>query len=146
MVTGSVVDLSNHPDPLHGGAVRSVSRHAGRDVDSLRAVRVWLRTRLDELTDLPAPVLAEAEVMVSELVTNVIRHTTSEADLTLVVTAADVRIEVHDDDRALPVLPPLEPSRVGGNGLRIVDAWSTSWGVAVDAGSTGKTVWFTLAL
>lgn len=122
-----------------------MTRHAGRDVDAVRVARDWVKTQLQDLTPLPPHLLAETEVMVSELVTNVIRHTASEASLAVHVDAGGFRVEVHDDDATLPVLPPLEPARVGGNGLRIVDSWSTSWGVALDAASAGKTVWFTMA-
>jgi len=45
------------------------------------------------------------------------------------------------DDR--PRLLPVDPTRVGGVGLRVVDELSTAWGVSQFPG--GKTVWATFA-
>lgn len=84
-------------------------------------------------------------VMASELVTNVLMHTSSTPVLSVTVDGDRVRVAVHDDDPHLPQLRERAPERVGGNGLLIVDAWAAEWGVEPHEGN-GKTVWFTVPI
>ena len=88
--------------------------------------------------------LDDVEVLVSELVTNAVRHGQVGADDTLVVHLAlgeDVlRVEVCDNGPGFSV-PPVPSPRPGGggNGLMLVDRLSSAWGVA---GDDGTCVWF----
>lgn len=85
-----------------------------------------------------------AELLVSELITNGIRHAQSyvqvavRANHELVVTVTDSRPDL------LPV--PLDrlddPEADGGRGLALVATLSDDWGVHRDAQS--KSIWFTL--
>ncbi|UDY37637.1 ATP-binding protein [Dermatobacter hominis] len=80
-------------------------------------------------------------LVVSELVTNVIRHTSSQEAAIALVRRDDVlRVEVTDGDRTRPVVNT-GPAGVqaGGLGLRIVDTMADRWGV--DVRDDGKTVW-----
>ena len=100
------------------------------------------RWELDEL-------LPDAELLVSELVTNAVLH--SHGDVTLTLAVADGMLEVGVTDPG-PRLPPqrsLERSAAGppwsaegGRGLRLVDRLSVEWGVVTLA--RGKQVWFRL--
>lgn len=76
-------------------------------------------------------------LVVSELVTNVLRHT---AGIPVIRLAGDVRrlsIEVEDSS---PVLPRTRLSGVaGGWGLQLVGRLSTAWGARAERG--GKVVW-----
>lgn len=87
--------------------------------------------------------IEEAAVMVSELVSNVLMHTESPAEVLVSAGRGLVRVAVADDSRAVPVPQPVDPTRVGGNGLRIVEAMATEWGVTLVPGD-GKVVWFTV--
>ena len=93
-----------------------------------------------------APDAADAiELMVSELVTNCIRHTDSGFDLTVALSTEQIRVEVTDRGLGEPGMRSPRPSDPTGRGLRIVDMLSTRWGHEKRAGG-GKTVWFTLTL
>ncbi len=111
------------------------------DVRSVAAARRFCTQTLDG----SAPeVIEAAELMVSELATNSIRHVRSGFELTIVRAAAQIRVEVRDFGGGIPELQLPGPDDLGGRGLRIVEMLSDSWGYT--AGSAeGKTVWFTLA-
>ncbi len=123
----------------------TMSHHLERDPAAVTAVRSWMVALLETQTNLSRPRIDEVALMLSELATNVIRHTESEADITLLIDGSSVRVEVGDDGPGEPVVRPLQPDRVGGNGLRIVEAWSTEWGV-IRGPNGGKTVWLCVSL
>jgi anti-sigma regulatory factor (Ser/Thr protein kinase) len=83
----------------------------------------------------------DARLVVSELVTNAVKHARTRIELTIVLRAAVVRIEVTDFgvDR-----PQLWVGDEGGRGIPIVEALSRDWGV-LDLGSA-KTVWCELTV
>ena len=91
----------------------------------------------------------DAELLVSELVTNAVLHSSGDVSLTLAV--ADGMLEVGVTDLG-PRLPPQRGpgerpggppwTAEGGRGLRLVDRLSIEWGVATLA--RGKQVWFRL--
>jgi serine phosphatase RsbU (regulator of sigma subunit)/anti-sigma regulatory factor (Ser/Thr protein kinase) len=95
-------------------------------------------------------VLGVVQLLVSELVTNVLRHERStlvdvevlvDADLAVTVTVCGSAGTV-----ALPMLHPMpstDTSRSTGRGLAILDALATTWGVRRATGRTA--VWFTVA-
>jgi len=101
---------------------------------------------IDELADVPRAVVDAVAVMVSELVTNCVRHTGTEFTVTVDRDRRRIRIEVTDRGSGLPTvrLPPAtEPT---GRGLRIVQELSDSFGVRQLADGPGKTVWFVVDL
>jgi anti-sigma regulatory factor (Ser/Thr protein kinase) len=81
------------------------------------------------------PVIADAQLLVSELVSNSLRHATVGGRATLRVAAimADgvVRLEV-DDPGTAGVIALREPSLEGGWGLNLVEALAHRWGVERD--------------
>jgi len=88
-------------------------------------------------------------LLVSELVTNAVRHTRDSSTLTLAVTGGMIEVGVTDSGsfrRGIPaqraVLTPASTlvAPESGRGLLIVEALSDSWGVT-PAGK-GKQVWF----
>ncbi|MEV7974124.1 ATP-binding protein [Cellulomonas sp. NPDC089187] len=87
------------------------------------------------------------ELLTSELLTNAIVHTGAHAPVTLIadLRADAVRVSVTDTDTTLPVVRPTSPGRPGGNGMRIVDALASNWGVDLHP-AVGKTVWFEAAV
>jgi anti-sigma regulatory factor (Ser/Thr protein kinase) len=72
-------------------------------------------------------------LLVSELVTNAVRHARTERfEVRLAVGPDAVRLEVHDDGAGFE--PRIRPSQDGGGGygLFIVDRIADRWGVARD--------------
>lgn len=89
--------------------------------------------------------IEDAELLVSELVTNVMRHTAAlSASVGIVAHDDTIRVEVTDPSPS-PLVRCAEPdlNEAGGLGLGIVDAIATRWGVVRAA--SGKTVWFELS-
>lgn len=118
--------------------------HLSRSASAVTRARGWLAEQVGAAADVDEQVREDLLVMASELVTNVLMHTSSTPTLSLAEDGTRVRVAVHDDDPHLPELRGRQPERVGGNGLLIVDAWSDDWGVERHPGN-GKTVWFSLA-
>jgi anti-sigma regulatory factor (Ser/Thr protein kinase) len=114
-----------------------------RDPDALHDVRAWLVAELRARSGLSEERIDDASVMVNELTSNVLLHTHDTGEVHLEIAPDSVRIEVRDRGEGVPVVRPVDPTRLGGNGLRIVEAWSTEWGVSRRAGG-GKTVWICL--
>jgi anti-sigma regulatory factor (Ser/Thr protein kinase) len=106
------------------------------------------RTALDRLgTHVPPGRLRDLRLLVSELVTNAVRHAGLGRGerIRLVVTARDrhVRVEVHDPGRGFsPRAPRPDPARASGWGLYLVDELADRWGV--DGAGAGTLVWFEL--
>jgi signal transduction histidine kinase len=96
------------------------------------------------LHGLPDPVREAVMLMVSELVTNAVRHTGTRFTISVKVDQRAVRVEVTDTGIGMPVRRSPRPTEPGGRGLRIVDTLAREWGVVRT--SPGKTVWFTVPL
>jgi anti-sigma regulatory factor (Ser/Thr protein kinase) len=114
-----------------------------RNPDSAAEARRALADVADQLTPRR---LEDARLLVSELVTNAIRHAgLADADrITLVVETDDraLRIEVRDPGPGFELAEPTpDPARPSGWGLYLVRELSDRWGVE-RAGDT--TVWFEL--
>jgi anti-sigma regulatory factor (Ser/Thr protein kinase) len=85
-----------------------------------------------------AQLAEKAETVVSELVTNAVRHGRGAVSLALVLTADSLRISVSDSGPELPAARRPSPDDPGGRGLRIVDALCTAREVTVRL--RGKTI------
>ncbi len=81
------------------------------------------------------------ELLVTELVSNGIRHAKTQLELVLSFDGVCLRIAVSDGDPIPPVARAREELTVGGWGLALIDSLSNEWGTDVD-GEHGKTVWF----
>jgi anti-sigma regulatory factor (Ser/Thr protein kinase) len=92
----------------------------------------------------------QAQLLVSELVTNSVRHAvTSPADqvvLELDIDDRRIRAEVRDTGRGMPRPQPeaVRSAGLGGFGLYLVAQVATRWGV--EPLEVGKRVWFELDL
>jgi anti-sigma regulatory factor (Ser/Thr protein kinase) len=99
------------------------------------------------LDGLLGPAYPDVALLVSELVTNGVRHAnaTPAAPVRIAVQIADDRVRVEVSDRGVGFdhgpLPP-DPTRPGGWGLRLVDELADAWGVERAGGTT---VWFEVA-
>ena len=124
--------------PAEADAVRT-ARHAVRD-----ALRTWrIDTAVGDVTVL----------LVSELVTNSLRHASGPIGVRLVRLHPDgddparhrgLLVEVSDPLPDPPTERPAGPEDEGGRGLQLVACSARRWGTR--KGRTGKTVWFELAL
>ena len=92
---------------------------------------------LDDLT------MRNTKLLVSELVTNAVRHVPAgEGDqIRLVVERGDDRVRVEVSDRGPGFLPPnpTEPASTSGGGFHILSRVAARWGVENDSGAR---VWF----
>ncbi len=83
-----------------------------------------------------------AELIVSELVTNAVRHARGGPVRLRLVRSGTLLCEVEDADHTLPSLLGAGPGVEFGRGLRVVAHLAREWGTSRTA--TGKTVWFEL--
>jgi anti-sigma regulatory factor (Ser/Thr protein kinase) len=103
------------------------------------------RAALDVLRDaVSEDRLEDLRLVVSELVTNSIRHAGLEASsmisLRVSTTAAVIRVEIHDDGPGFDAtVQPASMYQESGWGLYLIAQLSDRWGATTDAG--GTTVW-----
>ncbi|MDP9404504.1 MAG: ATP-binding protein [Actinomycetota bacterium] len=85
-----------------------------------------------------------AELLVSELATNVIKHASTRFVVEVTVLGQVARVGVSDGVAVeLAVMDAAEDAS-SGRGLHLLDSLASSWGV--DLGSGGKCVWFEVPL
>jgi hypothetical protein len=82
--------------------------------------------------------------MMSELVTNAVRHTRTVLLVLVTIENHTLHVDVTDDDSTLPSPPDPEHDATNGRARWIVDALATRWGVIPT--TQGKTVWFEVQL
>ncbi|MEV6394303.1 SpoIIE family protein phosphatase [Streptomyces sp. NPDC051907] len=91
-----------------------------------------------------AELSATLELLVSEVVTNAVRHAHGRRAELRLVRAGSLLCEVADEDHTLPTLLEARPGDELGRGLRVVSSLAREWGTSRT--SEGKTVWFELPL
>lgn len=107
-------------------------REAREHVAELLAERGWSAAAIDK-----------ARLVVSELATNAILHAQTPFELTCHIDGV-ARFEVRDwDPTSQPLVVDAQPDRLGGLGLRLIEAIATDWGV--ESHPSFKVVWCTLA-
>lgn len=128
------------PDPVADGAQPAMSPRSRRwllpnEPASIgRARHAVLRTcQAWELED-----VANAELVVSEIVANGVLHGWGHISLRLFDTGDGLRIEVEDSNPAPPVTTDGHANRLGGYGMQIVERLA-DWGWRPSG--TGKVVW-----
>lgn len=82
----------------------------------------------------------DAELAVSELVTNAVLHGRAPLGVLLRLSGELLRVEVVDASAVSPSFSMLDPTAVTGRGLLLISALADSWGV--EPLPAGKTVWF----
>ena len=117
----------------------------GGDADAVPRAR---RFTSDMLHGAGVGVVDDAELIVSELVTNSVRHgglrPDQEIELTVHASPHHLRVEVAEPGEGFEVTsspPPRQGIPTGGWGLYLVDRLSSAWGV--EGGDVTK-VWFEL--
>jgi anti-sigma regulatory factor (Ser/Thr protein kinase) len=89
-------------------------------------------------------VAADAELIMSELVTNAIRHTNGAGDAAISLRTPFIHLAVTDQDprpprRSATALTDIQTSN--GRGLGLVELLGSSWGHRVDHRGNAKVVW-----
>ena len=125
------------PTELRGCRVRLTAGPAAA-AEARRQVKAAIRT-----WDIPVdPDIAI--LLTSELVTNAIRHeVTGIVVLAITCSCGQLRVDVHDTSRALPMLVDAPVDAETGRGLMLVATLSDEWGFYRTP--AGKAVYFTLA-
>ena len=109
----------------------------GTDPDAIPLARQFARR---VLAGHPTSVAEDAELIVTELVTNVFLHGRPPATLRVLPVVGGIRIEVEDTGRTMPVQMSNNPEAMTGRGLSLIAALASAWGI--DPGdSGGKVVW-----
>jgi anti-sigma regulatory factor (Ser/Thr protein kinase) len=125
----------------------SVEVRLALDIRAPAVARAAVADRLGTLVS--AAVLDDAQLVVSELVTNSVCHsgaTNQKLTLRLELSASMVRLEIEDPGDSGAVAPrPTDLNGGGGLGLKLVQAMSERWGVE-RAAVGGTRVWAQLAL
>ena len=107
-----------------------------------RSARDWMRPKLDRWE--VAPVADTAELLMTELVANVVRHVGEPMTVRMTRGAEMIRVEVDDTGSRLPERREVDLTCEGGRGLALVAALASRWGTDVHRADPGKTVWFEL--
>jgi anti-sigma regulatory factor (Ser/Thr protein kinase) len=87
----------------------------------------------------------EAEVVVSELATNAVRHGGTDFSITLAEVGGEVQLTVSDDAPSVPEPRQPDVMALDGRGLLLVQELTTDWGVRVESGGR-KSVWARLSM
>ena len=112
------------------------------ELPSTTSAPAQARGALDQMAGrIPPQRMRDVRLLVSELVTNAVRHARGEAVRLVVALDGDtLRIEVHDPGRGFEVkAPPQDPLRASGWGLVLVEELADRWGVD---GTPRTRVWF----
>jgi DNA-binding NarL/FixJ family response regulator len=108
-----------------------------RDHGAARAARRFVRSVVAEAD---VETIAAVELLVSELVTNAVLHAASEPQVDVHLSKQRLRVEVYDDDPALPHRRTPDAVGPGGRGLLLLEQFADRWGA--EPRDDGKVVWF----
>ncbi|MFE2315508.1 ATP-binding protein [Streptomyces sp. NPDC059441] len=110
-------------------------------------VRLLRRAASAQLAQWGLPAAAsEAELVVTELATNVVRHVGEGVSATLILErkGGRLRVEVHDTSRTMPALKSTDCEDECGRGLHLLTSLAVDWGTVLTA--AGKAVWCEIAI
>jgi anti-sigma regulatory factor (Ser/Thr protein kinase) len=91
----------------------------------------------------PQPLVDDVLIVVSELVTNAVRHTGGACALSVQVGTGQIVVEVCDGDGRPPVATRMQAVSLG-RGLGMVQMLTTRWGI--ERQPHGKTVWAEISM
>jgi anti-sigma regulatory factor (Ser/Thr protein kinase) len=96
--------------------------------------------------ELPTPLVDDALLVISELVTNAVRHAGSASVLELEIgqTPQQLRVALSDDNSTAPHLRTAGVAAEDGRGMAILEALCDRWGI--EPRQTGKQVWWEVDL
>ena len=128
--------ISSGPDALPAGDAHVLELPP--EASSAARARRHVRRALDGL---PEDVVANAELCVTELVTNALLHAGTPVLVRVEHGARSVRLVVADGSPEAPQWVPRSLTATTGRGLALITALSTSHGVEVRPDGGGKEVW-----
>jgi len=139
-LSGASPDTPANTDPRTASAITLPYA-----ADAAGAARAYLRRQANLLHP---PMLDDALILTSELVTNAIRHGRPAVTLAIHLEPSALTVVVTDTGPERPPLVPRSPhpDSPTGRGLVIVDALATRWGITPQPANPGKAVWFALDL
>ena len=118
----------------------SVQIELSRDSSSPSIARRFVTSALTEWSE--SKLIDIVELLVTELVTNVIVHTSAAPDVRVNLLRDHVHVEVRDTDPVPGRVKEPPPTATSGRGLHLVSTLASAWGSVEVAG--GKVVWFDL--
>jgi anti-sigma regulatory factor (Ser/Thr protein kinase) len=92
--------------------------------------------------DIPRDKIADAVLLVSELVTNALLHARSAPSVELTHDGGRVRVDVVDESPTIPRRRRYASDAVTGRGIALVETLASRWGSEREG--SGKRVWFEL--
>lgn len=119
-------------------ALAQITTELAAEAEPCSAARRFTRSALSSW-NVPDELLERAELVVSELVGNAVKHAGGAARLELTRTAGGLRVAVCDRGFGEPQAMCAGPSEEGYRGLFIVQTVSSRWGFLPT--ESGKTVW-----
>ena len=143
-------EWESNPESIAATGVRLLSSRTTRtdhlllepEPRAARAARTFVRLTCARW-DLDS-VLEPALLVVSELVTNAVRHARTRLTVGLLLRSDHLLVEVEDEDSRPLVLHHNDQDAVDGRGLILIDAMARKWGSRPRP--LGKVVWAELAL
>jgi anti-sigma regulatory factor (Ser/Thr protein kinase) len=118
--------------PIHGGWEVVADRTAARP----HLLRKIARTHLELCGLADSSAMDTVPLLLTELVTNAIRHGGGEAGVEVDFRHGQIRIAVTDGGTGIPELRPPDIESESGRGLFLVDRLADSWGVSPDGATT----------
>ena len=109
--------------------------------DAARLARRYARAQC--AGNAPPTLVEDVELVVSELVTNAMRHGRGQIRMHLEVAPDRVVVGVQDQGAGQPAPREPDATDVNGRGLALVAILATEWGVRAGPGG-GKVVWCVL--
>lgn len=106
-------------------------------------IRAAVHDQLRHLA-VPAHHIDLTTLLLTEVVTNALRHGLPPITATVIVHQGQIRVEVCDSSDAPPVVLHTPPDSTGGRGMKLVSSLSSRWGW--EELLSGKCVWFELLL
>ncbi|WP_225808106.1 ATP-binding protein [Streptomyces spinosus] len=113
---------------------------------SIAVARHWVRDCVEGFGESLRrhPVIQTAELLVSELITNAIRHGVGPPVIRLTWNGRLLRLAVSDDIDRQPRIRATANTEPGGFGMQLLERLAVRWGVIPR--HPGKTVWAELSL
>lgn len=122
--------------------VSSVTVRLAASPDAAARARQSLR---EACAAFPGYLLYDAELLTSEIVTNVVKHAGGTVTIAIECDERNLAVEVADNSSEQPVVRRAAAGDLGGRGMQLVDQLAAKWGSRPRPDGAGKIVWFRLS-